>query len=106
MLTRQERARQFLPFEALNGLRDALRAKEVIHEDKISLSEESEEYLSECLNELNINDYIEVKYYNYSLKKYDFYKGHVIKIDNVKKKIIFEGEVKISIADIININHL
>lgn len=106
MLTRQERARQFLPFDALTGLREALRKKEIEQEDKILLSEESEEYLSECLNELSIEDYIEVKYYNYSLKRYVSYKGYVKKIDNVKKKIIFEGEIKISIADIIDIKHL
>ena len=106
MLTRQERARQFLPFDALTGLREALRKKEIEQEDKVLLSEESEEYLSDCLNELNIDDYIEVKYYNYSIKKYDFYRGRVEKIDNVRKKIIFEGEVKISISDIININRL
>ena len=106
MLTRQERARQFLPFDALTGLREALRKKEIEQEDKVLLSEESEEYLSDYLNELNIDDYIEVKYYNYSIKKYDFYRGRVEKIDNVRKKIIFEGEVKISISDIININRL
>ena len=125
MLTRQERARQFLPFDALTGLREALKKnekaiyqfvektawkalkkKEIEQEDKILLSEESEEYLSECLNELSIEDYIEVKYYNYSLKRYVSYKGYVKKIDNVKKKIIFEGEIKISIADIIDIKHL
>ena len=40
------RAKQFLPFDALKGLQEALREKEIEHEEKIELSEET-------LSELN-----------------------------------------------------
>ena len=43
---RVARARQFLPFDALKGLQEALREKEVEYEVKKDLSED-------CLNELN-----------------------------------------------------
>ena len=33
------RAKQFLPFDALKGLQEALREKEIEHEEKIELSE-------------------------------------------------------------------
>ena len=43
---RVARARQFLPFDALKGLQEALREKEIEYEVKKDLSED-------CLNELN-----------------------------------------------------
>lgn len=39
-ISRADRARQFLPFDALKGLNEALRNKEIEYEDRKELSEE------------------------------------------------------------------
>ena len=46
MANRVARAKQFLPFDALKGLQEALREKEIEYEEKKDLSEDT-------LNELN-----------------------------------------------------
>ena len=35
------RAKQFLPFDALKGLQEALREKEIEHQERIDLSDET-----------------------------------------------------------------
>ena len=40
MASRADRAKQFLPFDALKGLQEALREKEIENEEKKELSEE------------------------------------------------------------------
>ena len=39
--SRTNRAKQFLPFDALKGLQEALREKEIQYEDRKELSEET-----------------------------------------------------------------
>jgi len=58
-----ERAKQFMPFAALKGFEDALREKEKIVVERISLSEESKEELDRKLREIRRNDMITVIYY-------------------------------------------
>ena len=43
MVSRESRARQFLPFDALNGFEEALREKEIEYEEKIELTDEVKE---------------------------------------------------------------
>ena len=49
VVSKVDRARQFLPFDALKGFSEALRKKEEIYTDKIELSEEMQEKLSNDL---------------------------------------------------------
>ena len=63
MLTRLERAKQFLPFDALSGLKEELRRREVEHVEKKELSEEKSEELQEILQELNPGERVIVTYY-------------------------------------------
>ena len=46
-ISRADRARQFLPFDALKGLNEALRSKEIEYEDRKDLSEDEEEKMKE-----------------------------------------------------------
>ena len=54
VVNRIARAKQFLPFDALKGLQEALREKEIAYEEKKELSEET-------LAELNKSIYLELR---------------------------------------------
>ncbi len=60
-----ERAKQFMPFDTLKGLHEALRMKEYEHERvaKGELSEEKAAEISKILLNLDKNDVIFVKFY-------------------------------------------
>lgn len=51
MITRKERAKQFMPFDAMKGLQEALREQEEIYSrvDKHEVSEEQQQFLSDML---------------------------------------------------------
>lgn len=104
MLTRLDRAKQFLPFDALKGLQEELRKKEIEYEEKKELSEDSLERLSEKLNEIDRNDNVLINYYMGG--KYNKIKGKVIEINSVKKRIILENDIIININDIIDIEKI
>ena len=93
MANRVARAKQFLPFDALKGLQEALREKEIEYEEKKDLSEDT-------LNELN-NKFNQID--NGSFVKITFYKGRVTNIDYIKKKIQINKEYNINICDIVSI---
>ena len=62
-MSREERAKQFMPFAALKGYPDALRKKEKIVVPKAELSEEYKENLDNKLRQVSKNDIITVIYY-------------------------------------------
>ena len=100
MLSREERARQFLPFDALNGFRKALKEKEIEYVDKIELSDDQIQQISETLNMLSVNqDVVVVYYFN---RQYKTYKGKISKIDSIKKKLVVD-DIIINFADIFDI---
>ena len=51
-VNRIARAKQFLPFDALKGLQEALREKEIEYEEKKELSEESLDDLQKEFNKI------------------------------------------------------
>ena len=55
-----DRARQFMPFDALKGLQEALREKEREIESRRELSEESLAELNEQLQRAKIGDAIDI----------------------------------------------
>ena len=55
-MSREDRAKQFMPFAALKGYSDALRKKEKIVVPKAELSEEYAESLSRKLRQVRKND--------------------------------------------------
>ena len=64
-MSRQDRAKQFAPFDALKGLHEALKLKEYEHDRMIKgdIPPEQIEVISKILLELKKNDVIKVKYF-------------------------------------------
>lgn len=104
MANRIDRAKLFMPFDALKGLQEALREKEREIEDRRELSEESLSELEKELNRIEKDTNVKIKYYKNN--KYIDITGLVTKIDYIKKKIILEGDIKISLIDIIELKVL
>ena len=98
-----DRAKQFLPFDALNGFQSALREKEKIIVDKKDLSEEAKEELSRKLNSLEIGD--KVKIVHYKNKEYKIDVGTFKQIDRMQRFIVI-GNTKIAIDNIFKIYDL
>ena len=94
-MSREDRAKQFMPFAALKGYPEALRKKEKIVVSKVEFSEEYAEILDRKLRQVKKNDIITVIYFynNEYLKK----TGMVSRIDEtarvlkiVNTKILFD----------------
>jgi predicted RNA-binding protein len=99
-MSRLDRARQFLPFDALKGFQEALREKEKEYVERIDLDDEQKAILSEQLARIEINNNIKLTYY--SQRQYKTISGYVNGIDTIKKKIAIDDN-KISFYDILKI---
>lgn len=103
-INRIARAKQFLPFDALKGLQEALKEKEIEYEERKELSEETLNDLDTILNRIEIGNIITIKYYKN--RRYNEINGTVTKIDFLKKKIQLNKEIDVNIVDIVNISIL
>lgn len=104
MVNRVDRAKLFIPFDALKGLQEILREKEKEVEERKELSEESLMELQEELNKVEIGNSVLIKYYKDN--KYIEVKGILTKIIASKKKIILDENISINICDIIELKLL
>lgn len=100
-MSREDRAKQFMPFAALKGYPDALRKKEKIVVPKIELSEEYKAELDRKLCQIQRNDIITVIYF--SKNEYLKLTGMVSRIDGTAR-IIKIINTKISFEDIYDIS--
>lgn len=100
MQNKNFRAKQFIPFDALKGLKEALKEKEEIIVSKKELSIDQQEELSKLLTTLEKNEIITLVYYR--MNKYIQVTGMISKIDYYSKMIVIVKE-KISFDDIIEI---
>ena len=103
--TKLDRAKIFLPFDALKGLREALKEKERILVDKKVLSIEEKEKISRKLIQIKKGMIIKVVYFENN--EYVELEGMVSNIDFVYKKLIivkkaiyFTDILKITSVDI------
>ena len=103
MLSRSDRARQFLPFDALNGFQAALREKEKIYVDRVELSEEKEDELARKLMVVDNESIVEIVYY--TNRQYLKLKGNVKKVEPIKRKITI-NETSIKFMDILSLDIL
>lgn len=89
-MPREQRAKQFAPFEALTGLRQALAKKEYEHNkvQRTELSEDSIAAIQETLEKLDIGRKVEVTCYEDGY--YIVVRGAVTKLDPVRKYIVIE----------------
>lgn len=90
-MDRTQRAKQFAPFEALTGLRNALRIKEFQHESvaRGELSEETAAEISAVMLELNKGEKVAAEIYE---------NGHVFAVSGAA--VIFPEKREIKIDDI------
>lgn len=81
----QNRAKIFMPFDALDGFKRALKREEEIHDKKYY----EDETIYQKIKKLNIGDRIEIVYFNNfevitsfgQIKKIDF-KNNIIQVSN------------------------
>lgn len=78
-MDRENRAKQFMPFDALKGLREALVQKERIIVPKRELSKDQEEELERKLCRLQRNDVVRAEYFQDG--EYVQVTGVVVEID-------------------------
>lgn len=99
-MDRAERAKQFMPFDALKGLKAALREKERIVVEKKELSEEKGEELDRILHALQQKDMVTVIYFQQD--EYVKVTGMVSRID-LTAKVLKVVNTKIDFDDIYDI---
>lgn len=65
MMTREQRAKQFMPFDAMKGLQEALRDREERHTrvERHDISEEDQEANSIVLSKISNGTKVEINYY-------------------------------------------
>lgn len=77
-MSREARAKQFMPFAALKGYEEALREKERVVVEKIELTEEMKDELDYKLALIELRDIITVIYY---------FQGEYLKITGMVSRI-------------------
>jgi uncharacterized protein YpbB len=94
-----QRAKQFAPFDAVVGLRQALKEKEKIRVKRKELSDDMINEINNTLKNLNIGDTVSVVRYNSGEQEYVTTTGQVEKI-NPKTQTLTIAEFDISFEDI------
>ena len=95
-----ERARQFLAFDAVKGLKEALQEKEKIIVEKIDLSEDAQEELAYKINQVKTGTIIKITYFEKG--EYIELTGMVTNIDPIYRTITIVKK-KIPLDDIYQI---
>lgn len=83
-MDRKNRAKQFMPFDALKGFREALAEKEQVIVPKRELSEEQKAELNEKLQQIDRREIVTVEY---------FRNGAYLKINGMVSKIDYGNRV-------------
>ena len=105
-MPRQERAKQFAPFDALKGLQEALRMKEYEHErqQKGDVPEEKILEISANLQKIDKSSLIEIKYFFDGYEKN--YSGRIISIDLIFQTIRLTDKISVNFSDILDLKLL
>lgn len=92
-MTNIERAKQFLPFNALRGYYSLIKEKEKIKEKRKILSEDELERLQVEFEKISKGKIIKIRYYN--TDHYEDIEGMVSKIDLIDRSLcIVKNEIK------------
>lgn len=83
-MDRANRAKQFMPFDALKGLRAALAEKERMIVEKKELSEEQKEELDRKLKRIEKHDIITVEYFD---------NGEYIRVTGMVSELDLSGRI-------------
>ncbi len=76
-----KRAKQFMPFDALKGLKEAIAAKEKRTEPRKELTEYMIEQINKALMDLRKGQLVTVVYYGSLEQEYKQLTGTVVKVD-------------------------
>ena len=98
-MPRSRRAKQFMPFDALTGLREAIAAKERVTEPRRYLSEDAIAEINETLNGLRKGQVVTIVYYGDYEQKYLQLTGPVTKVDSYWNSIQIRSVYKELHAD-------
>lgn len=98
-MTPSRRAKQFAPFDALKGLKEAIAAKECHIEPRKELTEEMMEEISKILSELRRGQQVTVVYYGCMERESLQLTGTVVKVDPYWK-LLRVNQVEISFEEI------
>lgn len=90
-MPRSRRAKQFMPFDALTGLREAIAAKERVIEPRRYPSEDAIAEMNAKLLDLHKGQIITVIYYGDYEQRYLQLAGPVIKVDSYWHSIQIEN---------------
>lgn len=100
-----QRAKQFAPFDAVVGLRCALKEKEKIRVPKKSLSDDMAKEINGVLIALKSGDAVAVVYYNNPEQQYIRLTGITESVNTQKRRLII-GSAEINFDDIYSIQQL
>lgn len=100
-MSREDRAKQFMPFAALKGYPDALRKKEKIVVPRMELSEDYAEELDRRLNALKPGDMVTAVYF--CRGEYLKTTGLLVKLDRDARFLQIVGN-KIPLRDLYDIS--
>ena len=103
MVSKIDRAKQFLPFSALSPLEQALREKEKEYINKFDISNDMIYEISKVVESISKDTCVNIKYY-YS-GQYLQISGKVNSIDSFKKSLIVDN-YRINFDDILEIDIL
>lgn len=99
-MNRENRAKQFMPFDALKGFREALAEEERLRVPKRELSEEQKEELNWTIKTVQKKDIVTVEYYHQ--EEYVQLTGMVSGVDENGKSLTVVNE-NIPCEDISNL---
>ena len=91
-MSRQERAKQFAPFDALKGLHEAIKLKEFEHEmiSRNEMCEDEIKVISAELSKIQKGDKVIVKF---------FRDGHIVNLEGVCQIDVFEQVLIVEVID-------
>lgn len=96
-----ERAKQFMPFDALKGFKEEINKRKKVVVSKKELSEDDLQELQNKISLINVGMIVEITYYQDN--QYIKIQGMVSKI-NLDLKYIMIVKAKININNIVNIS--
>ena len=101
-MTNKERAKIFMPFDALKGFREILQNQEIIKIEKKELSEDKIKEIDLILSKLKKGMLVKITYYNNNLSSYQTIEGVLTNIDIIYKTITIVKN-KINIVELYDI---
>ena len=96
------RAKQFAPFDALKGLKEAIAAKEKRPEPRRELTDYAKEQINQALSQLRKGQQVTVVYYCSQDQETQQITGTVMKVD-AHWKVLFVDQVDIDFSEIYEI---